>query len=53
MQDTQNNTLGRYVMLSLTYRFGNFGGQRGGMRGPGGPGGPGRGPGGWGGGRRF
>ncbi len=53
VQDTRNNTLGRYVMLSLTYRFGNFGGQRGGMRGPGGPGGPGRGPGGWGGGRRF
>ena len=36
--DTQNNTLGRYIILSLTYRFGNFGGQRGGMRGPGGPG---------------
>ena len=53
VQDTQNNTLGRYVMLSLTYRFGNFGGQRGGMRGPGGPGGPGGRPGGWGGGRRF
>ncbi|MCR5710504.1 MAG: outer membrane beta-barrel protein [Bacteroidales bacterium] len=43
VQDTRNNTLGRYVMLSLTYRFGNFGGQRGGMRGPGGwGGGPGR-----------
>ena len=58
VQDTQNNTLGRYIMASLTYRFGTFGGQRGGgMRGPGGPGhgpgGPGRGPGGWGGGRRF
>ena len=58
VQDVQNNTLGRYVVLSLTYRFGTFGGQRGGMRGPGGPGGPGgfggR-PGGWGGGpgRRF
>ena len=56
VQDTQNNTLGRYVMASLTFRFGTFGGQRGGgMRGPGGPGGPGRGPGGpggWGG-RRF
>lgn len=53
VQDTQNNTLGRYVMASLTFRFGTFGGQRGGgMRGPGGPGrGPG-GPGGWGG-RRF
>ena len=46
VQDTRNNTLGRYIMLSLTYRFGTFGGQRGGMRGPGGPGGPGRGPGG-------
>ncbi len=57
IQDVQNNTLGRYIMLSLTYRFGTFGGQRGGQRGPGGPGfgGPGRGPGGWGGGpgRRF
>ena len=51
--DTQNNTLGRYIVLSLTYRFGTFGGNRGGMRGPGGPGGPGFG--GWGGGpgRRF
>ena len=45
VQDTQNNTLGRYFMVSLTYRFGTFGGQRGGMRGPGGQGGPG-GPGG-------
>ena len=40
--ETRNNTLGRYIILSLTYRFGNFnqgGGQR---RGPGGPhGGPG------------
>ncbi|MGM9764416.1 MAG: outer membrane beta-barrel protein [Candidatus Cryptobacteroides sp.] len=45
-QETRNNTLGRYIVLSLTYRFGNFGGNRGGMRGgPGGhgPGGP-RGP---------
>ena len=56
--DTRNNTLGRYVMLSLTYRFGSFGGQRGRGMGPGGPGGPGR-PGGFGGppmggpGRRF
>ena len=50
--DTRNNTLGRYIILSLTYRFGTFGGQRGG-HGPmgGGPmghgpmgGGPGRGP---------
>ena len=37
--ETRNNTLGRYVILSLTYRFGTFGG--GGGRGPGGPmGGP-------------
>lgn len=43
--DTRNNTLGRYVILTLTYRFGNFGGQR--MMGGPGPGGPGgRGPGG-------
>ena len=50
VQDTRNNTLGRYIMLSLTYRFGTFGGQRGGQRGPGGPGGPGGfGPGGFGG----
>lgn len=39
-----NNTLGRYIILSLTYRFGNFGGR--GMGGPGmggpGMGGPGR-----------
>ena len=58
-QDTRNNTLGRYIMLSLTYRFGTFGGQRGNRMGPGrGPGGPGPGgpgPGGFGGGpgRRF
>ncbi len=31
--ETRNNTLGRYIILSLTYRFGNFGG---GHRGPGG-----------------
>lgn len=36
--DTQNNTLGRYIVLSLTYRFGTFGGQRGNRMGPGGPG---------------
>ena len=36
-ETVQNNTLGRYIMASLTYRFGNFGGQRGGgMRGSGG-----------------
>ena len=36
-----NNTLGRYIILSLTYRFGTF--DRSQMRGPGGrgPGGPG------------
>ena len=38
-QEVRNNTLGRYVILSLTYRFGNFGGAGGG-RGPGGPMGP-------------
>ncbi|MDD2293068.1 MAG: outer membrane beta-barrel family protein [Bacteroidales bacterium] len=40
VQDVQNNTLGRYIILSLTYRFGTFSGPRGGMRGHGGPGGP-------------
>ncbi|MBQ0024340.1 MAG: TonB-dependent receptor [Bacteroidales bacterium] len=39
--DTRNNTLGRYVVMSLTYRFGKFGGGRGnggpGGRGPMGP----------------
>lgn len=34
-QETRNNTLGRYVILSLTYRFGNFN-----NNGPAGPGGP-------------
>ncbi|MBQ8810903.1 MAG: outer membrane beta-barrel protein [Bacteroidales bacterium] len=38
--ETRNNTLGRYIILSLTYRFGNFGGPGGGHRGPGGPMGP-------------
>ena len=33
-QETRNNTLGRYIIVSLTYRFGNFGGHGG--RGPGG-----------------
>jgi len=40
-QEIRNNTLGRYIILSLTYRFGNFG--RGGQnarRGHGGPMGP-------------
>ena len=44
-----NNTLGRYIILSLTWRFGTFdrsqmrgpGGRGPGGRGPGGPGGPG------------
>jgi len=33
--ETRNNTLGRYIIMSLTYRFGNFNGN-GQMRGPGG-----------------
>ena len=37
-QEVRNNTLGRYIIVSLTYRFGNFGGNRG-QGGPGGPGG--------------
>ena len=37
--ETRNNTLGRYIIVSLTYRFGTFGGNRGGMMG-----GPMRGP---------
>ena len=37
--ESRNNTLGRYIILSLTYRFGNF--NKGGGRGPGGPGGRG------------
>ena len=36
--ESVNNTLGRYIILSLTYRFGNFGGNK--MGGPGGPGRP-------------
>ena len=40
-QEVRNNTLGRYIILSFTYRFGTFGGHKGG--GPMG-GGPGRGP---------
>ncbi len=43
--ETRNNTLGRYIVLSLTYRFGTFDASK--MRGPGG-----RGPGGMGGPRR-
>lgn len=42
--ETWNNTLGRYVILSLTWRFGTMGNGAKGMRR--GPGGPGRGPGG-------
>ena len=38
-QEVLNNTLGRYIILSLTYRFGSFGGHKGG-----GPGMGGRGP---------
>ena len=35
--EVRNNTLGRYVMLTFTWRFGTFGGRRGGrMGGPGG-----------------
>lgn len=50
--EVRNNTLGRYIILSFTWRFGNFGKagqqlrQRGGMPGMGGRGG-------YGGGRRF
>lgn len=45
--ESVNNTLGRYVIVSLTWRFGTMGGGRRGFRGgPGGPGGPGGGPGG-------
>jgi hypothetical protein len=43
-QEVLNNTLGRYIMLSFTYRFGNFGEAGKQMRarmGQGGPGGPG------------
>ena len=39
-QETRNNTLGRYIMLTFTWRFGSFGGgnNRGGFRpGAGGP----------------
>ena len=41
-QEVLNNTLGRYIMLSFTYRFGNFGEAGKQMRariGQGGPGG--------------
>ena len=42
--ETWNNTLGRYVILSLTWRFGNMNNASKGLRGRG-PGGPGHGPG--------
>lgn len=32
-QERRTNTLGRYIVLSFTYRFGTFGGRRGGGRG--------------------
>ncbi len=38
--ESVNNTLGRYIILSFTYRFGNFGGQQGGNMRMGGPMGP-------------
>ena len=38
-QERLTNTLGRYIIFSLTYRFGTM--DRSNMRGPGGPGGPG------------
>ncbi len=44
--ETVNNTLGRYVVVSLTWRFGTMGGNRRRGGGPGGPDGPGGGPGG-------
>ncbi len=48
-QEVRNNTLGRYIIVSFTWRFGTFGGRRGqggpgGQRGPGGMGGRGGGP---------
>ncbi|MBQ7709527.1 MAG: outer membrane beta-barrel protein [Bacteroidales bacterium] len=54
-QETRNNTLGRYIMLSLTWRFGSFGGGNRMGGGPGGRGGFRGGPpmGGFGGGRPF
>lgn len=35
VEDTYNNTLGQYFMISLVYRFGNFDSMMGGRRGPG------------------
>ena len=54
--ETLNNTLGRYIILSLTYRFGKFKGAKGGPQGGPGmgrPGGMGGRPGGFGGPPRF
>ncbi len=34
-QETRNNTLGRYIVMSLTYRFGDFSGMQGGRHGRG------------------
>ena len=54
--ETTNNTLGRYIILSLTYRFGKFKGAKGGPQGGPGmgrPGGMGGRPGGFGGPPRF
>jgi len=42
-QESRNNTLGRYIILSLTYRFGKYNKQSG-NSGPGGMGGPMMGP---------
>ena len=45
VQNVTNNTLGQYFMVTLTWRFGNFGSQKGGGMRMGGPGGGmGRGP---------
>ncbi len=49
-QEVRNNTLGRYIVVSFTWRFGTFGGGR---RGHGGPGRGMGGPGGMGGGRMM
>ncbi len=38
-QEVRNNTLGRYIVVSFTWRFGTFGGRRGAGGGPGGHGG--------------
>ncbi|MDE7470129.1 MAG: hypothetical protein K2M57_01625, partial [Paramuribaculum sp.] len=59
IEDTRSNTLSRYFMATVAWKFNTFGGKRPQSRndfnGPGGPGGPGRfgPPGGGGGGRRM